>query len=314
MKILFHTNQLCYRGTEVSLFDYARYNEEILGNESIIVSDKNSNLEAYEKFSDRFKVYLYSTFAEVERLVDYENISHVYYAKAGAFDGKIVRNAENLIHAVFKTYQTHGEKFAFVSEWLSRNCSDNSIPFVPLIVEKHETAGDLRKSLNIPKDAMVLGYHGGNDSFNIGFAKQAVADSLEKRRDLYFIFMNISPFCSHERVFFLGGTYDLDKKSDFINTCDAMLHARDRGETFGLSIGEFSVKNKPVITCPLSPESHHIDVLKDKGIYYRSYNELTGILLNIRKSDIGNKNWDCYSELFNPAVVMKKFNDIFLSN
>lgn len=312
MKILFHSNQLCYRGTEVSLFDYARYNEEILNNESIIVSDKKSNLESYEKFGDRFKVYLYGTFDEVERIVDYEKISHIYYQKAGGFDGKVVRNATNLIHAVFKTYQKHGEKFAFVSEWLSRTCSDNSVPFIPLIVEKHETTGNLRKHLNIPEDAFVLGYHGGNDSFNIPFARQAVIDTAEKRKDLYFVFMNVSPFCKHEKVFFIEGTYDMDKKSDFINTCDAMLHARDRGETFGLSVGEFSVKNKPVITCSLSPESHHIDVLKDRGIYYRNYNELTEILLNIQKSDIKNKDWDCYSKIFNSAVVMGKFKDVFL--
>ena len=29
MKIIFHENQLCYRGTSNALFDYATYNEEI---------------------------------------------------------------------------------------------------------------------------------------------------------------------------------------------------------------------------------------------------------------------------------------------
>lgn len=37
------------------------------------------------------------------------------------------------------------------------------------------------------------------------------------------------------------------EKTTFINTCDAMLWARHDGETFGLAIGEFSSKNKPVI-------------------------------------------------------------------
>ena len=36
MNIVFHSNQLSLRGTEVAIYDYARYNEEYLGNNSII--------------------------------------------------------------------------------------------------------------------------------------------------------------------------------------------------------------------------------------------------------------------------------------
>ena len=42
MKIAFHSNQLGLRGTEIALFDYAYYNRELLGNESIIISDINA--------------------------------------------------------------------------------------------------------------------------------------------------------------------------------------------------------------------------------------------------------------------------------
>ena len=35
VKIAFHDNQLCERGTTVSLYDYAYYNKHYLGNESI---------------------------------------------------------------------------------------------------------------------------------------------------------------------------------------------------------------------------------------------------------------------------------------
>ena len=36
MKVLFHTHTLNFRGTAVAVYDYAKYNQEILGNESII--------------------------------------------------------------------------------------------------------------------------------------------------------------------------------------------------------------------------------------------------------------------------------------
>ena len=36
MKILFYCDQVNERGTEVAIYDYAKYNQEILNNESII--------------------------------------------------------------------------------------------------------------------------------------------------------------------------------------------------------------------------------------------------------------------------------------
>lgn len=59
MKVAFHSNQLCERGTEVALYDYAHYNEEILLNNSIILSDRknmNSTVSAVEKFRKRLNL------------------------------------------------------------------------------------------------------------------------------------------------------------------------------------------------------------------------------------------------------------------
>jgi hypothetical protein len=36
MKIAFQSNQLCERGTEIALYDYAYFNKTILNNESVI--------------------------------------------------------------------------------------------------------------------------------------------------------------------------------------------------------------------------------------------------------------------------------------
>ena len=45
MKVLFHTNTLNYRGTTVAVADYAKYNQDILGNESIIAYCKTNGTE-----------------------------------------------------------------------------------------------------------------------------------------------------------------------------------------------------------------------------------------------------------------------------
>jgi hypothetical protein len=67
MKIAFHSKQLSMRGTEVALFDYAYFNREYLGNESLIISDKKNDLAALRKFQDHFDLYLYEEFSEIER-------------------------------------------------------------------------------------------------------------------------------------------------------------------------------------------------------------------------------------------------------
>ena len=54
----------------------------------------------------------------------------------------------------------------------------------------------------------------------------------------------------HKQLHFIPTVSDLDEKELFFQTCNAMLHARLSGETFGLAVAEFSVRNLPVITYP----------------------------------------------------------------
>ena len=46
----------------------------------------------------------------------------------------------------------------------------------------------------------MLGRHGGWDQFDLPFVKGAVAEALERRRDLYFAFLNTEPFIQSDRV------------------------------------------------------------------------------------------------------------------
>jgi hypothetical protein len=93
-----------------------------------------------------------------------------------------------------------------------------------------------------------------------------------------------------------------------------MIHARGIGESFGLACGEFSMHNKPVITYALSPQRNHIDVLGSKAILYKGPKDLTEVFLNFDKAKAQQENWDCYSQDFSPAAVMKKFQSVFLSD
>lgn len=310
MKVAFHSNQLGLRGTEVALYDYAKYNEEILGNESVIISSiHNVHSQVFEKFTQRFSVFQYTKFDEVEKMLDINNVDVFYAIKAGFYDGIVSNNRKSINHIVFQNYQPHGNVYAYISEWLGKKFN---LPFVPHIVTLPDINDDLRAELQIPKHAIVFGRHGGNDTFNINFTKQAVKHVAKMRNDIFFLFLNTDRFTedSLRNVIYLNGSSDLIYKTKFINTCDAMLHARMQGESFGLSVGEFSIRNKPIITLlDGSRDCAHIEMLGSKGIYYNNYDELQKLLFNFRPDK--TIDWNCYRN-YTPENVMMKFKEVFL--
>ena len=319
MRILFHTNGVGDRGGPIAVYDYALYNEEVLGNESIILTPKRAKafaLETVHRYNDRFNVVFCENLSDIDRAASQLKADLFYCLKHGENDGLVSRTVKNCIHAVFMTNDIHGDVYAYISEWLSRTMSDGRLPFVPHIVAPPKTEKNFRDFFAIPRNAIVFGRYGGNDSFDIPFVHDAVVSIAKKRKDIFFIFMNTDPFYLHQRsqelpnIIHVQGTTDAFTKSAFINTCDAMLHARQRGETFGLAVGEFSAHNKPVITFFGSPERAHIDILREKGIYYNDSHELVHIFDNFKVDKA--LDWDCYSRKFSPVNVMKQFAEVFI--
>lgn len=314
MKIAFHSNQLSLRGTEVSMYDYAKYNELLLNNESIILAKdpsvwNYSHPKAIKKFKDRFPVFFYKKESDIEAILNKEGVDILYAQKAGVIDGVVSKKVKTVVHSVFQHHQPHGDVYAYISKWLGNKYNK---PFVPYIVDLPEVDTNLRETLSIPVDATVFGRHGGLETFDIKFAKDVVVEIAKQRKDIYFIFMFTDRFSdkSIENIIYLDGNQDMDYKVEFINTCDAMLHARNSGETFGLSVAEFSIRNKPVITYSgKMRETAHLEMLGDKAILFKNPNELRNILNNFEKND--KIDWNAYKE-YNPENVMKIFEEVFI--
>ncbi|WP_137919523.1 hypothetical protein [Hydrogenophaga sp. 2FB] len=311
--IAFHSNQLSIRGTEVALYDYALHNEAVLGHNSVIVYNADSphnDAAALAKFRDRFEVVSYRARSELDGLLGQCKADLLYAIKAGKNDGLWSRTVPTMEHAVFPTHpaQAHGASYAFISEWLSRHCANDKIPSVPHIVDLPDVDGNLRDELQIPRHATVLGCYGGAQSFDVPSAVDAVRQVLAQSTDTWFVFLNITRFVDHPRALFLPGSSDMVTKTRFINTCDAMLHARLQGESFGLACGEFSIRNKPVITYARSKHRHHIDVLGDAGFLYTDAPSLVEIIEKLDPVALQQRSWDRYSARYNPQVVMGLFD------
>jgi hypothetical protein len=315
MKVIgFHSNQLGLRGTEVALYDYAFYNEQLLNNKSIIISNsKAADLQSLEKFKSKFEVFLYNDFSDCEKFAEKHNIDFTYFIKSGENDGKILKNTKNLIHAVFQNKDPHGDRYAYVSKWLASQMGMEE-SYVPHIVDLPTPNKNYRKKLNIPDTAIVVGRYGGINDFDLPFVWEAVYNTANTRNDVYFLFMSTAQFCSPKtNIIFTESTYNLQHKSNFINTCDYMIHARSHGESFGLSVAEFLSQGKPIISWIGGLDKNHHYMLGNEGIWYDNYDSLFGILTNVQKP---TKSPDVYKKLvkdFTPKHVMQRFDDIFLS-
>lgn len=316
--IAFHSNQLSVTGTEVAVYDYAHYNETLLGNRSVVLHNRlnpNNHPDALAKFAKRFEVLTYDHVSELDDVISRAHAELLYAIKAGKKDGIVSKRIPTMVHAVFPTapWQVHGSAYAFISEWLSRECSANEIPTVPHIVTMPDVEGDLRAELSIPADALVLGCYGGARSYDVPCAIEGAKQLLKDRSDIYFIFLHLIPFLDHPRAIFLPGTTEVERKTRFINTCDAMVHARKQGESFGLACGEFSVRNKPVLTYRHCKHTHHLDVLGPKGMLYASKDEFVSLANALDRGVLPTGQWDCYTARYNPERVMEKF-DRYLIN
>ena len=315
MKIAFHDNGLSVRGTSIALFDYAFYTREYLGHEPLIIFNlkhQSNSIEAYNKFKDQFQVIGYSDKSQIDSILQSNKCEAFFMIKHGRKDGIFSNVCHNWVNAVgiCDINDSHGEKYAFGSKWLS-SLTNYHIPYVPHMVTLPNINDDYRHFLNIPQNALVLGRHGGADTFDLNFVKRTIKCLLRKRSDLYFLFLGTNRFLSHERVIHIDATTNLNSKVKFINTCDAMLHARKVGESFGLAPAEFSIRNKPVITYENSIERSHLEILGGKAITYTNKYNLKDIILNLDKKVLNNNEWNMYAD-YTPQLVIEKFKNIYI--
>lgn len=316
MKVLFHANTLNYRGTTVAITDYARYNQEVLGNESIIAynnslgyeKDMGSEQKVVDELKKQFNVIGYRE-GDLEGVIDKEKADFAYFIRAGRSE-PLPKNIKTGVHAVFQFNDPHGDKYAYVSKWLSEEMSQGQIPYVPHIVLLPEPTGNFKQFLNIPEDKIVIGRYGGYLTFDIDGVKKTITDLVEKDDRFVFLFVGTEPFSDHKNIMFINEIYNLQQKSNFINTCDAMIHARERGESFGLSVAEFLYLNKPVIAWNGGHDKNHLDMLKNSNTLYNTQDDLLYILNNLK--DI-NEDWTQRVAEFNPTDVINKFDKVFLT-
>lgn len=315
MKVGFYLKEVNFRGITNSIYSFSKNNEKILKNKSFIFYNPESvenKSEAIKSFKKKFKIYKTKNPDELEKYCKKFKLDRIYFQREG-FKDYLIKDTKNIIHAIFpeNTLSYHGFRYAFISKWLSKVSSNNKYPYVPLPVELINTNKNLRKKFNIPKNAKVIGYHGGNSSFDLDFVRDLIKELVNKNNKIYFMFMNIDKFISSNKVIFLKGTLNQFKKVKFINTCDAMLHARSLGESFGISCAEFAIKNKLILAYGFCRHRAHFDICRNNIIPYFSYNDLKKKIIKLNKKK--KINYKLKKKLSEKKTI-KIFEKVFLSS
>lgn len=301
MKIGFLNNQIDNRGTGNAVFNYAKYNKEILGNESLIFTFPGNQHapNAIDKFVNTFGA-LYSA----ESTENLQQLDILYHIKSGEDDGfRPPSNVKYVPHAVFHP-KPHGDDYFVISKWMSQKFH---LPYIPHIVETFDTSENLREGFGIPLDATVLGRYGGPDTFDLPFVWEAIEKILAIRDDIWFIFAGTNPHLVHDRVIYIANNVQPEFTARFINTCDAMIHARQRGESFGISVGEFSSRNKLILSYKKSGERAHLHELKGSALTYTDVDDVYLLFFGLYRGNYQGKRAHPFYIEYTPEHVMHMF-------
>lgn len=247
-----------------------------------------------------------------------------------------------MVHAVFN-WEPHGNVYAGISPAIKAYRPRDRGNIVPYMVKPPDpallaSAHSYREHFNIPKQALVVCRHGGDESFNLHYVKHAIITLIQQYNEsqLQFLFLGTDHF-KHEliqeakhtndpqlfiknlnktrkQIHFIPTTSNEGIKENYFRTCDCMLHARDIGETFGLAIAEFSIRNKPIITQQAGKRysDFHIKILKEKGYYYNNEATVVRKISHFVENGVPKDvDFNCYRE-FTPENVMHTFKKLFL--
>ena len=225
----------------------------------------------------------------------YDLVYYVTSDSPGSFSWLQEMACRTLLHQVGYQQPDYNSAtyFAYTSYWQSLYFTGGTSTTIPYIIEdpvNQISKDEAREELGIPREAIVLGRHGGSDTWNLPFASKVVTEVAKSRRDLFFIFCGTPPFCSEENIRFFPGTHKYAFLESFIGSADAMLHARWEGETFGMACAEFLIRQKPIITWGESRERNHILLADRSAIFFNTPADLTSTLLHLDRQYILHKS------------------------
>lgn len=329
LSVLFHDNELYFRGTTVAVFDYGMFAQIVFGAEVYFTFERIKSQDTYNKFiaafgADRLVIRDPSTDRSYARamqsFMDEHQITHYYRMEYGDSEGFTPRGPINLVHAVFSCSRHHGDRYKaispFVKENMGRWCT-GAVPYMVWLPDYGRDRGNqLRNLLRIPAEALVFGWYGGFDAWDVA-GTAIIADVARLRQDAFFLLQNFPPqelpaVAGIPNIIVLNATSSMYRKSSFLQAIDVFMHTREIGETFGLCVAEASILQRPIITSAVTPQRAHLDILGNRNYRYRDMREFRDLLMTLRPETLMRHPFRNHYKPFSPLAIMDVFNREFL--
>jgi hypothetical protein len=328
-RLLFHSDHINDRGVCAAIHEYISCLSD-QGHEIVWAYKKNNpsdsraaishygfqhNLEGYDVFQT------FSLAAE-------KRFDWAYFAKKGPSDGIQIAKIPNNMHIVFNYYDPHGEKYAYVSEWLAKAAARHTnqfvpmrlrsrvpnpfmkkLEFVPYSVDMPKPTESLRSKWKIPEEARICLRYGGEETFDIPWVQEVVKQKVETDSNFYFVGINTRKFMDHRRALFLPPINNKQDKTNALNSANYFLHARRQGESFGMAIVEAMQVGVPVLSWFRGWDRNHIELLAPESIYRNRSNLLSKLGNDMNPKTLFSNSLK--AEEFRPSRVIDKFKIVF---
>lgn len=314
VKIAFQTSNLNIRGACTAIYDYADYSEKILGYSCIIIVPIDytlkSELKVIEKFKNRFEIYEYISKEYIDNILQEQSCDILYTIKYGRFDGIFSHRFPTLVHCCFEMSQPHGDMYIAVSNTLAKKYGrKDSLSHIvrPVVMYTKKDARDIieeKYGICIPRDKIVIGRHGGHETFNLDEIREGVLEIVQERNDIFFLFVNTPIWCDNDNIMHIDKFCDTTFKELYLSACDGILEASTLGHTFGLNVAEGSVANRPIFVYNgWVWNNAHLEILGENGIKFKDKREFKEKVLNFNPKDYEGKDLNYYRAYYPEKII-----------
>lgn len=351
-RLILHSNSLLGRGDVLNAINIIKALQSTSDVDCLILSPSskgfiNPNVLTYIK-DIGFNVNLYNSQEELVGFANKFKASHIYYMKAGRYDGSYLDGVPGFVHAVFNHFEPHGEVYSYVSKWLYDNVNKSPSMFHWMssypkwkmlqyrsgsnyfpdlkkkvqwlahpVVVSNPSKLNVREKFNIPDSGKIITRFGGSGQFSDPAGPSAIKTLLEKRKDLFFLLWNVKEFTDHERVIFCNEYISESDKAAIILESSLMLNCRLMGESFGFSVCESLAMGRPILAPSLERnpkmDANHIDLLQPYDLLYNNVNDLVEKVEKNLDIEANPDDLKTAVNKFSPQIFSRRFHEIFLN-
>lgn len=309
VKFLILTNTLSERADSVNTLELVHIFRDHMGADcAVAISSRFTPNESRVRQLMALDVplHVYKGKADLERFAKFERTTHTIAYSGGAkhaldyaseSGGFRVNDNFHITQVIFRSNDTHGELYLYISRWLmlssqrmrASSSPETLVDYLPLSLDPKPIFGELPKSLTDKlSNRKVVSRIGAVEQFNDRAAQKGIETFLDSNPQSVFLAVNTRNFSNHPQIIY-SPTLERSEVWAAIRSSDAVINGRRMGESFGYSVFEPLSLGKPVIAPhwirnPLM-DKNHVVALGPHNLLFKTKYEVASKLTELVNSD-----------------------------